>query len=313
MLQSSGFPRVSFPVDDVDLRNSSNASLPVNVDQSFVEGDQQQWNSSVNGVQMLPREDALKWKRSVFYLVILVIVILSVFNSLVTLWIMIKIGLMSVPIRRVNLFSWAKFSHRTLDQNKKIEISSEEEIVIKLADENGRATDYLKVTPTLVEVNADGLDFLDEKTNTLFQIDKEGNVHHTVDRMRLNSARGVRLDGSIQTPHINSHDNGLTISSLSRQIRVRAASGISVKSSEGSLFLESGRVFTMKSTAGRIHIDSSSLDLSNLRTVFASRRGRSYPDIMSLCSCTNGVLYMAPSNESCRSHSVCDESIAKDD
>ena len=72
-------------------------------------------------------------------------------------------------------------------QNRKIEISSEEEIVIKLADENGRATDYLKVTPTLVEVNADGLDFLDEKTNTLFQIDKEGNVHHTVDRMRLNS------------------------------------------------------------------------------------------------------------------------------
>lgn len=93
MLQTSGLSRVSFPVDDADLRIASNASLPMNVDQSF---DDQQWNSSINGVQMIPKEDALKWKRSVFYLVILIIVILSVFNSLVTLWIMIKIGLMSV-------------------------------------------------------------------------------------------------------------------------------------------------------------------------------------------------------------------------
>ena len=59
--------------------------------------------------------------------------------------------------------------------------------MIKLADENGRASDYLKVTPTGVEVNADELDFLDEQTNTLLQVDEEGNVHHTMDRMRLNS------------------------------------------------------------------------------------------------------------------------------
>ena len=88
---------------------------------------------------------------------------------------------------------------------------------------------------------------------------------------RSQDARGVQLDGSIQTPNINSHDNGLTISSLSRQINVRAASGISIKSSGGSLSIESGRILTMKSTSQKVSTNASSVSSHVFGLTFAGK------------------------------------------
>uniref|UniRef100_T1JQS6 Uncharacterized protein n=2 Tax=Tetranychus urticae TaxID=32264 RepID=T1JQS6_TETUR len=70
----------------------------------------------------------------------------------------------------------------------------------------------------------------------------------------------------------------------------------------GLTTIESLKDLKFISTSRKINLNATWIVMDNLKTVIASRSGRSYPNILSLCACPNGNLFLSSSNNQCNAH-----------
>lgn len=100
------------------------------------------------------------------------------------------------------------------------------------------------------------------------------------------------------------------LESPTRKLDIRAPAGVSIDSRAGDIKTTSLNDIRLKSVAGDIRLESSSVLMPSLPTAIPSTRAaqtRSH-EIFQLCVCNNGKLFLAPSHTLCAAEengSVC--------
>ena len=115
----------------------------------------------------------------------------------------------------------------------------------------------------------------------------------------------LNLGKSIQTKKLNSKLN-LNIISLNRKIKIETSGLINLKSKNRlNLINNSTEHLQLISRNGKIYLNSSIIEIMNLRIFDPTKEGTTYPDIYQLCLCTNGKLF----KDSADGHCITDRSI----
>lgn len=176
-------------------------------------------------------------------------------------------------------------------------------------------------TPRLKINNRQGIRF----TGTSIQVPQVSG-----DRKAFNGPRGSH--GVFNNLTTSSNSNPLRIESLSRGMKILGPSGVSFKSIKGSVTMSSLKDWRINSTSGRVRmqkqilkrssfyflipfthcyqqifLSADDLSLDNLKIVFPTKRGKTYPGILQLCICPqSGRLFTSPPEGPClMDSSVC--------
>ena len=154
-------------------------------------------------------------------------------------------------------------------------------------------------------VNASQFVVRDSNGKLNFLIDHSNQII-TTNTICLSKSLPIGLNCSLQTPFIwpsNSSLN-LKIESMSRNLKILGPTSIQIDSSTGVTNLFSFGKMHIKTkngpNSGQIVLNSTSVKLVNLPSIFPSKRGSQYPQIMQLCMCpTSGKLYLAQPDSIC--------------
>lgn len=160
-----------------------------------------------------------------------------------------------------------------------------------------------------VIVNTSEFVIRDSSGKVNFLIDEKNKQMITSNTICLKKQSSIRLNCSLQTPFIwpSNITSDLKIESISRNVKFLAPTSIQISNSNlsnGKINLFSFGKMNLKSkkgpNSGQIVLNSTSVKLINLPSIFPSERGSQYPHIMQLCMCPiSGKLYLAKPDSIC--------------
>ncbi|XP_053211119.1 gamma-sarcoglycan-like [Panonychus citri] len=279
-------------------------------------------------VNLSPSSSIIKpyynWKRLTVYIVLTVILILVIINGATTIWIMAQInfsmdgmGSLSIDSQSIKLNGQAFFLKDLISprisspKDKRIRISSKIGTELRIGKDSGdgKIGNKLQLTKSTVVAVSDQLTINNHLGKPLLTLDDEG-LKLTPTRIKITGSDEVQLQGSIQTTSVKCSSSlsssplplNLSISSSTRRILIKSINHVNLDANYGNITIESLKDFQLISTNRKINLNSTWIILDNLKTVVASRSGKSYPNILSLCACPNGQLFISSNNNQCIAH-----------
>ncbi|GBO28878.1 hypothetical protein AVEN_105020-1, partial [Araneus ventricosus] len=95
------------------------------------------------------------------------------------------------------------------------------------------------------------------------------------------------------------------LESLLKKVKVRSEGAMNVDSPAGGIWVQGLRDMNLRSTGGRVVIDSSRLEMKNLKTS-RHTKDKKGQDVFQVCMCDNGRLFLAHREGHCQiQESVC--------
>ncbi|XP_054163432.1 delta-sarcoglycan-like [Oppia nitens] len=266
------------------------------------------------------------WRKQCLYFFIILVTVAVVINAALTLWIiavisfsMDGIGKLKIHTNGVHLSGeallmsdvFADAIHSSKDQS--LRIQSDDSIIINSrqtnSDGNNNDNNNIVANNRLVvansRINAIANQFVVKGPDgrLLFLVNHK-NVVIATDKLRVNNGAGIRFNGSIQVPLVESsiwHE--LNVLSPTRRIKIKGPQNVFINgnSSTANLLTTSATNTYLRSKEKIIHLNAKQIEFRGIKTAYPTKRGRTYPAIYQLCLCAHsGKLFIVPPEASCR-------------
>ncbi|GIY72670.1 delta-sarcoglycan [Caerostris darwini] len=135
--------------------------------------------------------------------------------------------------------------------------------------------------------------------NVLLQVDPQEMVV-SANHIVVSDSGGLRLDGSLETPLVRGGaTKDLRLESPLKKVKVRSEGAMHVDSPAGGIHVEGLRDMNLKSTGGRVVIDSSKLEMKNLK-LSRHVKDKKRQEVFQVCMCENGRLFLAHREGHCQ-------------
>lgn len=254
------------------------------------------------------------WRKRCLYILILGLLIMVIINLALTLWVLKVMEFSSQGMGQLRIVAGGlRLEGRAfvLDAliastirsrtGQPIVIESSKNFTITTRNVAGVMDNRIFLGNDRFECLTDNFKVINTKGSVLFSADHK-EVILGVDVLRITGEGGTVFHGSVQTPLVRAESgHDLRLESPTRSLEIRAPMGINVESRSGDIKLMSLNDIKLKSVAGQVKLESSSILMPQLPHATSSPRSvqTKSDEIFQLCVCRNGKLFIAPS------HSVC--------
>ncbi|CAL1283119.1 unnamed protein product [Larinioides sclopetarius] len=265
-----------------------------------------------------PQGGIIGWKKRTLYLLLILLVSVVVINLTLILWI-IKIldltsegpGKMRISEKGLRLDSDAEFLDTLSGKqiwalpSHSLKIESAGNITMKARNSRGFITNILSLGEAGLQAIGNYFVVRGTSGNVLLHVDHQEMVV-SANHMVVSDSGGLRLDGSLETPLVRGGaTKDLRLESLLKKVKVRSEGAMNVDSPAGGIWVQGLRDMNLRSTGGRVVIDSSRLEMKNLKTSRHTKDKKSQ-DVFQVCMCDNGRLFLAHREGHCQiQESVC--------
>lgn len=254
------------------------------------------------------------WRKRCLYILILGLLVMVIINLALTLWVLKVMEFSSQGMGQLRIVAGGlRLEGRAFvidaliastirsRAGQPIVIESSKNFTITTRNADGIPDNRIFLGNDRFECLTDNFKVINTKGTVLFSADHK-EVILGVDSLRITGEGGTIFHGSVQTPLVRAESgHDLRLESSTRSLEIRAPMGINVESRAGDIKLMSLNDIKLKSVAGQVRLESSSILMPQLPHATSSPRSiqTKSDEIFQLCVCRNGKLFIAPS------HSVC--------
>ncbi|XP_054707648.1 delta-sarcoglycan-like [Uloborus diversus] len=270
---------------------------------------------------MYPPGGIFGWKKRTLYLLLILLVSVVLIDMILILWI-IKIldltsegpGKIRISQSGLQVDSDAEFidtlSARQIiaQQHHSLKIESSRNVTLMAADERGFFTNILSLGEAGLQSIGNYFTVLSTLGHELLHVDSQEMVV-AANHMVVSDSGGLRLDGSLETPLVRGGaTKDLRLESLLKKVKIRSDGAMNVDSPAGGIFVTGLKTMNLKSTGGKVIIDSNRLKMMNLKTSRQTSKEKNHQVVYQVCVCDNGRVFLAHREGHCQIHaSVCKE------
>ncbi|XP_023235189.1 zeta-sarcoglycan-like [Centruroides sculpturatus] len=261
------------------------------------------------------------WRKRCLYLLVIMLLIVVVINMALTVWI---IKVLDLTTAGMGSLTFTKYGAQIQGEteflnslqaaniqslnNHPLKLESSGNISLMAVDYFGNPTNKLTLGNSVLE--AKGKHFLvrGNVRGVLFHVEPE-EVVMSANGLRVSESGGFRLEGSLQTTLLRgSSTKDLRIESPMKTLDIRGDAKVEMESRVGEMNANCLRDMKLQSTEGRVILDTSKLEMKNLKVTRSFNRDHGFQRVYQMCMCENGRLFLAMRESHCQTkESICNE------
>ncbi|XP_041973208.1 delta-sarcoglycan-like [Aricia agestis] len=256
------------------------------------------------------------WRKKCLYILVMALMMMMIVNLALTLWVLKVLDFNSEGMGQLRIVPGGlQLLGQTLvldslyassiksRRGQPISIESSRNFSVTTRDGLGLVQSRLFLGHDRLEMSVGELEVRDARGALLLGA-RRGALTVGADNVVVASPAGAVFRTAVQTSMVKAPPSKqLMLESPTRSLEVHAAQSVSLESRAGDITASCLTTFRLRSVAGAIRLDASSIYMPKLKSALplppSAPHGPHHQNIYQLCACANGKLFLAPSHGVC--------------